>query len=140
MRVRNLDLIGAIFFAAISIGWAQLPSRPLIIGIILAVPLVFFLPGYTLTQALFRKRSPDQSPDPSSNLILQPNLKIGHPASAVDYTIFSLGLSLAIDVLLGFVLNLFPMGLQLRSWALSLGLITAIFALLAAYIRRRNLV
>ena len=139
MRVRNLDLIGAICFAAISIGWAQLPSHPLIVGIILAVPLVFFLPGYTLTQALFRKRS-DQSHDPSSNLILQPNLKIGHPASAVDYTIFSLGLSLAIDVLLGFVLNLFPMGLQLRSWALSLGLITAIFALLAAYIRRRNLV
>ena len=61
MRLKNLDLIGSIFFAALSVGWAQLPSRPLIIGIILAVPLIFVLPGYTLTQVLFRKQSLDSS-------------------------------------------------------------------------------
>ena len=140
MRLKNLDLIGAICFAALSVGWAQLPSRPLIIGIILAVPLVFVLPGYTLTQVLFRKRAPDQSSDPSSNLIRQPGLKIGQPVSAVDHIIFSLGLSMAIDVLMGFILNVFPAGLQLRSWAFSLGLTTTILALLAAYLRRRELV
>jgi uncharacterized membrane protein len=39
---------------------------------------------------------------------------------------------------MGFILNLFPMGLQLQSWTLSLGLLTTIFALLAAYRRRRD--
>src|SRR5437899_10172382 len=101
MRLKNFDLIGVIFLVIINVGWAQLPSRPLIIGIILAVPLIFVLPGYTLTQVLFRKQSPDQSLDSSNNLILQPSLKIGQPVSAVDHIIFSLGLSMAIDVLMG---------------------------------------
>ena len=136
MRVKNLDLIGAIFFALLCVGWAQLPSRPLIIGIMLAVPLVFVLPGYTLTQVLFRKRSPDPLTDTAKNLILQPRLKIDQPVSAVDYIIFSLGLSLAIDVVMGFILNVFPMGLQLQSWTISLGLLTTVFALLATYRRR----
>ncbi len=136
MRVKNLDLIGAICFALLCVGWAQLPSRPPIIGIMLAVPLVFVLPGYTLTQVLFRKRSPDPLTDTAKNLILQPRLKIDQPVSAVDYIIFSLGLSLAIDVVMGFILNVFPMGLQLQSWTISLGLLTTVFALLATYRRR----
>ena len=45
---------------------------------------------------------------------------------------------MAIDVLMGFILNIFPMGLQLQSWTLSLGLVTTVFALLAAYLRRRD--
>src|SRR2546425_5645654 len=139
MRLKNLDLIGAVFFAVLCVGWAQLPSRPLIIGIILTVPLIFVLPGYTLTQVLFSKQSPDSSSDTSDNLILQPRLKISQPVSAVDYIIFSLGLSMAIDVVMGFMLNVFPMGLQLQSWAISLGLVTTVFALLAAYLRRGNL-
>ncbi len=138
MRVKNLDLIGAIFFAVLCVGWTQLPSRPLIVGIILAVPLVFVLPGYTLTQVLFRKQSPDPLTDTAKNIILQPRLKIDQPVSAVDYIIFSLGLSLAIDVVMGFILNVFPMGLQLQSWTISLGLLTTVFALLATYRRRRH--
>ncbi len=138
MRFKNLDLIGVILIVAINVGWVQLPSRPLVIGIILAVPLVLVLPGYTLTQTLFRQQSPDQSPDSSSNLILQPSLKIEQPVSAVEHIIFGLGLSMAIDVLMGFILNVFPMGLQLQSWTISLGLITTVFALLAAFLRRRD--
>jgi uncharacterized membrane protein len=138
MRVKNLDLIGAIFFAVLCVGWAQLPSRPLIAGIMLAVPLVLVLPGYTLTQVLFRKRSPDPLTDTAKNLILQPRLKIDQPVSAVDYLIFSLGLSLALDVVMGFILNVFPTGLQLQSWTISLGLLTTVFALLATYRRRRH--
>ncbi len=120
MRIKTPGLIGAIFFAAINVGWVQLPpGRPLVIGIIFGLPLVFVLPGYTLTQALFRRRSPQ--------LI-----------SAVDHIILILGLSLAIDVLVGFLLNIFPVGLQAQSWTMSLGLVTTVFALLAIYLRRKD--
>src|SRR5262249_37766376 len=107
-------------------------------GIILALPLIFILPGYTLTQTLFHKRSP--APDPSSNLILQPSLKIGQPINAADHIILSLGLSMAIDVVVGFALNVLPIALQAMSWILSLGLITTVFALLAAVLRRKDTV
>ena len=134
MRLKNFDLIGVIFLVIINVGWTQLPSRPLIIGIILAVPLIFVLPGYTLTQALLCR----QSPAPSSNLILRPSLKIGQPVSAVDHIILTLGLSMTIDVIIGFILNVFPIGLRALSWTISLGLVTTVFTLLAAYLRRRN--
>ncbi len=140
MRVKNLDLIAAILLVAINVGWTQLPNRPLVIGIILALPLTFVLPGYTLTQTLFRGRSPDQSLDSSNNLVLRPSLKIGQPVGGADQIILSLGLSMAIDVLVGFALNVFPIGLQALSWTLSLGLITTVFALLAAFLRRRDIV
>ena len=140
MRFKNLDLIAAILIAAINIGWTQIPNRPLSVGIILALPLTFILPGYTLTQVLFRMRSPDQSLDSSNDLIVRPSLKIGHPVGGADQTVLSFGLSLAIDVLVGFALNVFPIGLQALSWTLSLGLITTVFALLAAFLRRRDIV
>lgn len=140
MRLKNLDLIAAILVVAINVGWTQIPNRPLIVGIILALPLTFILPGYTLTQVLFRKRSPDQSLDSSNNIILRPSLKIGQPVGGADQIILSLGLSMAIDVLVGFSLNVFPMGLQGLSWILSLGFLTTVFALLAAFLRRRDIV
>jgi uncharacterized membrane protein len=138
MRLKNFDLIGAIFIVAINVGWTQVPNRPLVIGIILALPLIFILPGYTLTQTLFHKRSP--APDPPSNLILQPSLKIGQPVNAADHIIFSLGLSMAIDVVVGFTFNFLPIGLQALSWTRSLGFITTVFALLAAVLRRKDIV
>ena len=134
MHLKNFDLIGVILLVIINVGWTQLPSHPLIIGIILAVPLIFVLPGYTLTQALLCR----QSPAPSSNLILRPSLKIGQPVSAVDHIILTLGLSMTIDVIIGFILNVFPIGLGALSWTISLGLVTTVFTLLAAYLRRRN--
>ncbi len=134
MGFKNRDLNGAILIAAINLGWAQLSSSPLVISIILGLPLVFVLPGYTLTHALFRKRSPD----PTNNLILKPSLKFGQPVGAVDYILLSLGLSMAIDVFVGFMLNVLPMGLQRQSWTIALGLVTIIFALLAMFLRRKN--
>ncbi len=110
------------------------------IGIFLALPLIFILPGYTLTQTLFCKWSVDQSPDSSSNLILRPNLKLGQPVGGADQIILSLGLSMAIDVLVGFALNVLPVGLQALSWTLTLGLVTTVFALLAAFLRRGDIV
>ncbi len=116
MRIRNVDLIGAMCFGVSGMGWALLSNRPLLVGVLLAIPLVFILPGYTLTRALFRR------------------LKIGQPFGAVDLMVFSLGLSLVIDVVMGLLLNLVPEGLQWQSWAFSLGLVTVVFALLA-YVR-----
>ena len=135
MRIRNLDLVIVACFAVSGIGWALLPGHPSVVGMLLAIPLVFVLPGYTLTQALFRSRLERDSPDSSGRLILLPSLKIEHPFGMLDHVVFSLGLSLVIDVIVGFLLNLLPVGLQWQSWTLSLGLLTVVFALFAALLR-----
>jgi len=122
-------------------GWALLPHPPLFVGVLLAIPLVLMLPGYTLIQALLRKRAADQrsgSSKSSNGLLLQPRLRIGRPFGAVDSVAFSLGLSLVIDVVVGFLLNLTPLGLQWQSWSFSLGLLTALFAVLAALLRQKQ--
>src|SRR5450759_1505314 len=110
MRFKNLDLIAAILVVAINVGWTLIPNRPLVMGIIFALPLIFVLPGYTLTQTLFCERS--SAPYPSSNLIRRPGLNIEHPIGTADHIILSLGLSMAIDVVAGFILNVLPIGLQ----------------------------
>ena len=114
MRLKNLDLIGTVTIAALNVVWALLPSHIPVIGAILALPLVFVLPGYILTEALFHRRS------------------LGVPARLL----FSLGLSLAIDILGGLILNLLPTGLRGTSWAALLGLLTAVLSLPVAYLRR----
>lgn len=114
MRLKNLDLIVTMIIVAMNEAWALLPGHSIVIGIILALPLVFVLPGYTLTEALFHKRALDTT----QRLIL------------------SLGLSLAIDVLSGLALDMLGAGLQTLSWAWFLGILTAVFTLLAAHLRR----
>jgi uncharacterized membrane protein len=52
--------------------------------------------------------------------------------------VFSLGLSLVIDIVTGLLLNLLPGGLQWQSWMLSLMMITEVFTLLAIFLRRRQ--
>lgn len=119
MRKKNLDLIATTSIAALNVLWALLPFHSIpVIGIILALPLVLVLPGYTLTEALFTTRS----------------------LNASERFVFGLGLSLAITVLGGFVLNLLPGGLQPTSWAVLLGLFIGVFALVAAYRRQRAVV
>lgn len=136
MRFKNLDLIAAILVAAINVAWTLIPNRPAAIGIIFALPLIFVLPGYTLTQTLFRKRS--LATDPSSNLIRLPRLSLGHPISPIDHIILAFGLSLAIDVVMGFTLNILPIGLQALSWTVSLGLVITVCALLATFMRKKD--
>jgi uncharacterized membrane protein len=138
VRIRDVDLIGAMCFAVSGASGALLSNSPRLVGVLLAIPLVFILPGYTLTQVLFRKRSADTHSTSSNGLILQPQLKIGQPFGAVDLIVCSLGLSLVIDVTIGLLLNLLPIGLQWQSWTLSLGLVTALFSLLAAFLRQRQ--
>ncbi len=118
MRLKHPDLMLATSVAMMNVVWALLPSRPPIIGIALALPLVFVLPGYTLTEALFHKRSLD----------------------TIYRILLSLGLSLAIDISGGILLNAFPIGLRTISWAALLALLTGLFALLVVYLRRRTLI
>ncbi len=84
MRIRNVDLIGAMCFGVSGMGWALLSNRPLLVGGLLAIPLVFILPGYTLTRAFFRRQPGDPLSASSNGLLLQPRLKIGQPFGAVD--------------------------------------------------------
>jgi uncharacterized membrane protein len=137
MRIKNSDLIASISIAVLNIVWTQIPNRPLLVGIIFALPLTFILPGYTITQVLTRKRIPEQTPAAQSSTP-QTGLKKGRPVDSIDRLVLSLGLSLAVDVLIGFTLNVFPFGLQAQSWALSLGILTTLFALLALFLRRKD--
>ena len=114
MRLKDLDLIVTMIIAALNVVWVLVPSPIPVVGIILALPLVFVLPGYALTKLMFHKRSLDAS----------------------HRLIFSFGLSLAIDILGGLILNLLPAGLHGISWAVLLGLLTMVFSLLVAYLRR----
>jgi len=68
------------------------------IRVLLTLPLVFVLPGYALTEAIFAK----------------PNMEFPEKVA------FILGLSLAVDILGGLVLNLTPWGLQTSSWVILL--------------------
>ena len=83
-----INLLAIILVLIINI----IPISP--IRIILAFPFVLFFPGFVLTKALFPKNN---SMDNVSSIAL------------------SFGLSIAIVVILGFVLNYTPLGLHLES-------------------------
>lgn len=149
MRSKNLDLFLVILIVAINVGWTQVPSPPLIVSIVVALPLVLFLPGYTLTQMLFRRKTPEAgggsgetSAVAGTNEQAQKSapstLRLGHPIGKADQLILSFGLSMAVDILVGFTLNFLPIGLQALSWAFSLGLLTTLFALVALLLRRKR--
>src|SRR5260370_5311526 len=114
MHHKNLDLIVAVIIGVLNVVLVLRRSSGPVVGIILALPLARVLTGYTLTEVLFRKRS----------------------LNAPERLVLSLGLSLAIDVLSGLFLNVLLVGLQATSWAVLLGLLTVVFSLLAAYLRR----
>src|SRR5258708_21828498 len=139
MRFKNLDLIIIMIIVAINVVWTQVPSRFAVVGIIVALPLILFLPGYTLIQTLFRRRTLEQELDATNTPTSRPELKLRHPIGGADQIVMSLGLSMAIDVLVGFTLNILPIGLEALSWILSLGLLTTIFTILATFLRRKDI-
>ncbi len=119
MRRNGVDLLLAVIVALLAVVWALLPGHPRwagFVGIVLALPLVFVLPGYTLIEAIFSRRT----------------------LAGPHRLILSLGLSLALDILSGFLLNELPGGLQTLSWAILLGALTTVFALVAMYTRLRG--
>src|ERR1700733_3127881 len=115
MRRRYLDLILTITIALINVLWAFHPINLPGVSIILALPLVFLLPGYALIDILSCKSHLD----------------------GLYRFVFSLVLSVTIDILGGFALNFFPIGLREISWAALLGLLTAVLALVAMGLRRK---
>jgi uncharacterized membrane protein len=114
MRLRNIDLILVVAVALANILWALFPSHLPVIGIVLALPLVFLSPGYVLAEILFPR----------------------HHFDGVYRFAIILGLSLSIDIINAFILNVFTVGLRASSWAISLGLLTGAFSLLVVYLRR----
>jgi uncharacterized membrane protein len=120
MRLKSLDLFLAMGIAVANVVWAVLttsagPASPSLIGVVLAVPLVFLAPGYLITETLFPNRA------------LEP----------VQRLVFTLALSIAFTIFGGFLLNLFPAGLRMLPWTLWLGALTTIFTLLA-FLRRQR--
>lgn len=94
---------------------ALFPSNTLCI--ILGLPFVLFFPGYALVTALFPQT--------------------GGPGG-IERVALSFGLSIAVTILIGFILNYTPWGISLYSILLSL----AVFILVASaivYFRRRRL-
>lgn len=144
MRLKNLDLLVTILIVALNVVWVQIPDRPAIISIILALPLVLFSSGYAFTQILFRKKQSNNRPDQAPQQPAQQgarytgSLRLGHPIGRTDQLILSLGLSMAIDILVGFGLNILPIGLQALSWTFALGFLTVLFALVAVFLRRKD--
>ena len=116
MRLKHLDMTLATAIALANVVWALLPGRFPVIGAALSLPLVFILPGYTLTAVLFHKRSLDMA----------------------YRMLLSLGLSVTIDISGGILLNVFPTGLRPVSWSALLALLTVVFAALATYLRHRS--
>jgi uncharacterized membrane protein len=76
--------------------------------------LVVFLPGYSLTMALFPRSEIDN----------------------IERTALSIGLSLAMTAIVGLILNYTPMGISLQPITLSLLGISIVLALVG--VRRRN--
>lgn len=71
--------------------------------VILVLPLALFLPGYALSNVIFRRRAP----------------------AWVERLALALGLSLVVAALASLVLDGLPFGLTLYSWAVTLALVTA---------------
>jgi uncharacterized membrane protein len=113
MRVKSLDLLLSVVIGALNLVLIASPGDLSEIRWILALPLVFILPGYSITEVLFYK----------------------HGLNGSERFLLTLGLSLAIDILAGLFLNMLPAGLQAESWISSLSLVTLVFSVIAFYLR-----
>jgi uncharacterized membrane protein len=116
MRIKNIDLLLIITIELINMVWTLRSGHMLIIGVFLAFPLVFLFPGYTLIEVLYYKQPPE----------------------VVRRLALSLGLSIAMDILSGFLLNMLPAGLNAKSWAIYLGTVTIFLSLVAVLLRGKS--
>jgi uncharacterized membrane protein len=93
---------------------AFVPSN--VLRIILGLPFIVFLPGYTLTAALFPKRA---------------------GLNGMERVALSFGLSIAVAVLMGLILHYTPWGIGLYPIVISLALFIFVTSIIAWYRRRR---
>lgn len=102
MRQQNKDLFLILILAVINMVCACFSPHLAVMSIILALPLVFLVPGYLLLELLVQKREHD----------------------GTMHLLLSIGLSLSIEILGGFLLNIVPVGLTTLTWGLFLGALT----------------
>jgi uncharacterized membrane protein len=111
------DILLVLALATAGVFAALLPGLPELLRAPLVLPLALALPGYALIALL----------DP------------GRHSGGIERSVMSLGLSLALTILGGLLLNLTPWGLRREPWALLLGGLTLLFAVLSE-VRRQRLV
>jgi uncharacterized membrane protein len=116
MRLKNLDLFLVASITLLNIIWAQLPDQFVLAGIVWILPFIFICPGYILTRLFFSRRV----------------------LNGTHLLLLSIGLSLVVIIVTGFILNLFPIGLQRRSWVIALGLPILALCPLLVYLRRHE--
>jgi uncharacterized membrane protein len=113
--IDNLDLFFVPVFVVLSILFILIPPyNETFIRIIIALPLLLFMPGYMFIAAMFPKRS-----------------ELG----AIERFTLSIGLSIAITVFDGFGLNYTPWGFRPNSITISLSIIIMLL-LLITFIQR----
>ncbi|HEU5098938.1 MAG TPA: DUF1616 domain-containing protein [Roseiflexaceae bacterium] len=106
---QSSDLLIVILAAGAALLVALMPVDNLALRTLVALPIVLLVPGYATQAAIFPSRV----------------------MSTVERGLFSVGLSLAVTVLGGVLLNLSPWGLQQISWAVLLGAVTLLMCSIA---------
>jgi uncharacterized membrane protein len=112
-----MDLITVILFVIISAIFIIVPplnETPL--RIVLGIPLVLFIPGYSLISALFPKND---------------------ELDGIERIALSIGLSICVVVFIGLALNYTPWGIRLGPILLSISAFTLILAGVSAVRRMR---
>ena len=112
---RNADLLAAAALAVVAALLALVAGIPTPVRILVAIPVVFAAPGYTVTEALLpgRNRGP------------------------VERVLLAVTLSISVSVLGGLLLNLLPAGLTRTTQTLLLSVVTLAGAATAALRRAR---
>ena len=114
----DLDLALVILFTLLCIPFVLIPPlNETPIRIILGLPLVLFLPGYSLLATLFPRKD---------------------DLDGIERAALSFGLSIAITPLLGLALNYTPFGIRLSPILIVLSVFTITLAI-GAYVRRCKL-
>ena len=115
MNHRSVDIFAVVAITIVAAVLALLVPPDIVLIRILTLPLVLVLPGYALTSAAFPERA----------------------RGVPERLVFSLGLSMAVVILGGLLLDLTPFGLRASSWAVLLSSVT-LGASAVALVRRRG--
>lgn len=111
---RPSNLVLTVIAALVAAGILLLQINSIPLAPWLALPMVFVLPGYALSLALFAKNT----------------------LGGVERALLSVGLSIAVVIIGGFFLNLTPWGLQPFTWLVLLVGITVLVGLVGLLNRR----
>lgn len=102
MKNNQRDLLVIAVFTIVAMLITTFGGKISLLRLLFAFPLVFILPGAAILDAV------------------APRYRLG----SLERWAISIGISLGIAILGGFLLNLMPQGLQASTWALLLGLVT----------------